>query len=260
MSGTKFRTTSNKNVVQITGLTARYYHLKNHDIYLPSITSILDKFPFSHVLKEYLMKNGYDASRLMMEAAVRGSKIHNAVEDLCKGEKVIKNASLYHNELTEKDELLTEDEWRSVNWFNEWFQAMPITKILGVEKIVYSIKYGYAGTIDLLLQIGDQVWVIDLKTGKGVWDSYWCQVVGYEKALRMKVNKVGILHLNEKADTKNKKHYKLYDLDRQRKMNREKAWELFLNCKTFWDFDHGTKPPKFEIENYPEELQLILPQ
>jgi len=248
------RDTSNKNITQYTMPTGRWYYIKNKNIYLPSSTWILNYYPFADALKGFLMKEGHNASNVMMTKAVEGSKIHNAVADLCVG-KEVKEKDKYWDELTLEYKSLTFIEWQKVNWFVVWFKETPITKILAVEKTVSNLRYGYAGTIDLLCQIKDSTWLIDFKTGGGIWPQYWYQIASYAKAEKTKIDKLGLLHLG----AKNKKHYKLHDLDDQKNITREEVFKGFLNCKYFWDRDNRKRKPIIEVENYPPSLQLEIP-
>lgn len=52
--------------------------------------------------------------------------------------------------------------WRGLQGFTEALKP----RLMAAEEMVCSLKFGYAGTFDALLEIGGLVWLIDLKTGK----------------------------------------------------------------------------------------------
>ena len=83
------------------------------------------------------------------------------------------------------------DNYFTKNEYPENFRARAIVdwikqkgfKIVTNEKIVYSEKYWYAGTLDLLVQ--DQqgrYWIVDFKTSKNISAEYLYQMAGYEIA------------------------------------------------------------------------------
>lgn len=56
-------------------------------------------------------------------------------------------------------------------------------EILGAEFQVWNLTAGYAGTVDLLVRFPDgSVWVVDLKTGKGVYADHALQLMAYCRA------------------------------------------------------------------------------
>jgi hypothetical protein len=55
--------------------------------------------------------------------------------------------------------------------------------IIGTEFQVWNLTVGYAGTIDLLCQLADgSVWLVDLKTGGGVYADHAIQIAAYANA------------------------------------------------------------------------------
>ena len=59
------------------------------------------------------------------------------------------------------------------------FLAATGAKVLLSERQVFNLTYGYAGTLDLLLQIGSRVFITDLKTSRGVYLDHALQVMAY---------------------------------------------------------------------------------
>lgn len=53
-------------------------------------------------------------------------------------------------------------------------------EVLAVEFQVWNLEVGYAGTADLLVRFPDgSIWVVDLKTGKGVYAEHSLQLIAY---------------------------------------------------------------------------------
>jgi hypothetical protein len=61
----------------------------------------------------------------------------------------------------------------------DW-RAVSRAEILAVEFQVFNLTEGYAGTADLLARFPDgSVWLIDLKTGKGLYGEHSLQLIAY---------------------------------------------------------------------------------
>lgn len=54
--------------------------------------------------------------------------------------------------------------------------------IVSSEKAVLNLSEGFAGTFDLLMQIRDELWLLDVKSGKGVYPDYALQLAAYGMA------------------------------------------------------------------------------
>lgn len=64
----------------------------------------------------------------------------------------------------------------------DWL-AVSGAEILGSEFQVFNLTVGYAGTVDLLVRLRDgSIWLIDLKTGKGVYTDHALQAMKYGMA------------------------------------------------------------------------------
>lgn len=97
-----------------------------------------------------------------------GTEAHKWIEEW------IKNPShpLPENEMVKK---MVEN---FVNWAKE-----NNVKFLESEMRVYSEKYWYAGTIDLVLEMGGKKYLGDLKTSSGIYDEHFYQTAAYHNAL-----------------------------------------------------------------------------
>lgn len=127
-------------------------------------------------------------------AALRGTKLHHAAELL----QTTGSADVEPEQLP-----LVESYLRFVE---EW---QP--EILHTEAAVYSVRHGYAGTLDQIADLIDgQRWLLDLKTSKGVYGDMALQLAAYRYADRIhwvnddgvpcdfpmpEVDAVGIVHV-----------------------------------------------------------------
>lgn len=69
-----------------------------------------------------------------------------------------------------------------VNAFLKWNETHK-PKWMETERIVYSKLHKYAGMLDAIAVINDQQFIIDFKTGSGIYPEYSYQLAAYQKAL-----------------------------------------------------------------------------
>ena len=84
----------------------------------------------------------------------------------------------------------------------EWIdQRSP--RLIAAEVTMWS-SLGYAGTFDLLAEIDDEIWLLDWKTGKGVYDEVGLQlaalhyaekVLAEEDTILPKATRFGVVHI-----------------------------------------------------------------
>ena len=102
------------------------------------------------------------------DAALVGSVVHGLVEDLIKGKKIPKQS----------DKAVL-NCW---NLFLDWWNQQNFT-VVEIEKKLFSKKYGYVGTLDLIVKNkkGELV-LIDLKTSNFIVFGYVLQINAYKQA------------------------------------------------------------------------------
>jgi hypothetical protein len=97
--------------------------------------------------------------------------------------------------------------------YRDWLEETGV-KVLTVERQIYNLTLGYAGTFDLLVRFPNgQTYVVDLKTGKGTYSEHALQCVAYamgefvgendvidEKATRLLLEADGIALLHLRPD------------------------------------------------------------
>lgn len=201
---------------------------------VPSVTWIAGHYPKGIGFYKWLADKGWDeAEGIKSAAGDKGSKVHAAISAIIGGYEV-RIDSKFKNPSTDRDEELTLDEIICIDSFKRWFQAVnPIS--LAWDVTVFSDKHNYAGTIDYICKIGEEVYIIDFKTSQAVWAEMEMQVSAYKQAVNngendiliegkpIKVDKLAILQIGYK---RNKDGFKWNDI--------EDAFDLFLNAQAIW--------------------------
>lgn len=237
----------------------RFYEID--EVFYPSATTILEAYPMSFFLREFLQENTKEeAEKKKNEAAIRGSKIHHTLELVLAGKKVssggitedqVKWLGLSDPKLVKYlQKPFTKREDVMMRGFqNFWEDYTP--EVIESERIVWSKKWGFAGTLDAILVIhlpwstkeltafkkaGKKVpprkklkVLMDFKTGKALYPEYDMQVACYREAWKeMTGDKskmvVGLLQLGI-----NQCNYRLKIVKDQKKSFKE-----FLKVKEMW--------------------------
>ena len=235
-----------KGIVQVTISDERWYlkQTTNDKTGLPEIKSvpsstwIASHYPKGIAYYKWLADKGWDEAEAIKSAAAgRGSKVHKAIEHIFEG-KEVRIDSKFVNPQTEQEEELSLEEVDAILSFIEWYkQTKP--KVICYEINVFSDKYNYAGTIDLVCEINGELWIIDFKTSQYIWPSHKIQVSSYGKVIETgehdiaaiakpdapyyKKPKLGILQLGYRL---NKQKFKFTEL--------EDKFDLFLAAQKIW--------------------------
>lgn len=222
----------------------------------PSVSWIGHFYPKGKGFENYLKKNGDDADILVQLAAERGSKVHQAIEALNKGESVPMDRQ-FISTITGLPEELNTNEYAAVMSYRDWWLAegRNAYKILKVEYVVWPEGPGsepggplhFAGTIDLKLQrIEDgTTGILDIKTSKDIYASHIIQVSAYAEA--EKADWAAILQVGY---SRNQRGYKFTEIERR--------FDLFLAAKAIWAYETDGEAPL--QRDYPLALSLGLPK
>lgn len=150
---------------------------------------------------------------VLRNAANRGTLVHEAIEN--------------YNTIGVMD-VRDDLKWYCdayIKWAEKWFP-----KIEASETKVYHKLMRYAGTVDLLARVNDELWLVDFKTSyKAVHKNYRLQLEAYRQALGthgVEVDRKLVLHLG-KTGTYEEYEYPLADAE---------AWRVFTACKIIYDF------------------------
>lgn len=156
----------------------------------PSVTSILGVIAKGFGYDEWLKDVSKNAGKILEEAQLSGSKLHATFESFMLGNEV--SAVGVEGEYTKK-------EWKKVNdWFN-WYNEIEIEPLY-IEEIVYSHEWKVAGTADLICRIGDDIVLIDWKTGNNIYETSEMQIAAYvhmfnSMSYDVKINKGYVVHV-----------------------------------------------------------------
>lgn len=232
-----------KGIVQITTWDERFYAkpvknpitgLPEYDFY-ESSSWISSYYPKGKRFIQWVGEIGFDeAQRRMVEAGVKGSKTHLAAEDILKGLEV-KMDGVYPNKNNDglKEEL-TVEEYEGIMSLVEWLGTINI-EVLASEVTAFNDLHHYAGTVDLICRIDDQVWIIDFKTSPNIWPSHEIQLSSYGY-LSFDLKKLGI-DKKEWADRKIailQLGYNRNKIQKYKFTEVEDKFDLFLSTKAIW--------------------------
>jgi len=174
-------------------------------------------------LEEFAKRIVEDSRAEATRSAEWGSQFHALVEAHVMGEPVV-----------------TVDPYAEpFRLFAEWYNGQGI-QCIGTEEILVNPFYGYAGRMDLLLKIGEDVVLADVKTrsvkgGKPAWyDEQAMQLAAYSHCLPCAhrpdlVTPQKHLSIVVNRDTPEPPYLHWWD-----KEEMDLAWERFKTCRNLW--------------------------
>jgi hypothetical protein len=214
-----------------------YYWVEGE--FMPSVTHILDvSAPKEFGLINFFKQNTpEEIEEISGKARENGTLVHDACEKLLNGVEI----PLSEYPTKAKKALMA---------FNDWFYTVNPTNMV-TEQMVASKEYKYAGTLDLVCNIGDKRVLIDFKTNKSsIYFSNKLQVQAYRQAYEEttgdKIDECWILRLG----TTHKIGYEFKLID-------EVGVKDFMNVyETYLQMNGGEieKPPMIDV--YPELLKF----
>ena len=180
-----------------------YWKDKQPYISVTTILSVIDKPAlrywfgkqvFLAMVKDPTLKEAEALSapyKVSDTAKTRGTTIHSVVEAYKKGSTI---------NLEGVPEALQ-------GFTKAFYRAMEEIDInfLEQEKTIFSKKHKIAGTLDLLAEISKKMYVLDIKTGKDIYQEAFLQTSAYKSILEeegKKIDGIGILLLKEDGSYK----------------------------------------------------------
>ena len=203
------------------------------DVDWPSVTQILQVYPKGQGFYNWLMEKGKDESeRIKTEAGTIGHNIHDTIERMLKGEEV---DTTY---LTNKEEELIEV---FMNWWNNLKKEHKV-KIIHIEKPVINKVDKYVVTIDLVISIDKQLWIIDIKSSNYISSTFSLQLSAYKHAyIQTLKNTFEYVKSNLKEgivlQSINPK-LAIFHLKSNTFIEVEDEFETFLAVKKVWEFEN----------------------
>jgi hypothetical protein len=241
------RLTKLEGFVQITTTDERFYiDEKNGGEPYPSASWVSGYYPKGVEFFKWLASKGWDEAEAIKEAAgMRGGKIHKGIEVLLAGKALAINDALPDgNGLVAEP---TVEEWEGIMSFADWWGTLESPELISTEQTVLCNEpVRFAGTQDLKVKIGEDVWIIDFKSGQSIWPSYEIQVAAYKHCEGNEdVTKCAILQVGYK---KNKRGWKFTEV--------KDRWSLFLSVYDIWWAENENVHPK--QKDYPTSLSIKL--
>ena len=234
---------------RVTILDNRFY-TRNGNFY-PSVTNILQFFPKNKYFENWLKDVGHNAKFIAQKAADEGTQVHEAIERYVEGEKISwLNEHGYSN--------YSLDVWKMILKFHDfWTTCKP--KLIESEIHLFSDKYMYAGTCDLILDINGETWLIDIKTSNSLHTSQELQLAAYTQAwnenFEEKIDRMGILWLksSKRGNKKDKIQGKGWEISESPRSFEENL-KIFNNIHDLFKLENPNPQPV--EEQFPIEIQL----
>lgn len=150
------------------------YHIEGRRY--PRVTSILNVLA-KPGLDAWRRKVGAEeADRVMRAGSELGTRVHQACWPIALGESteaIVSSVRALHQF----------DLVPYVEAFGRWMSER-VADVLGAERVLWSERYAYAGTTDLLVRLRDgRRAVVDLKTSRSLSETYRLQLAAYALAL-----------------------------------------------------------------------------
>jgi hypothetical protein len=232
-------------------LDNRYYTRNGN--YYPSVTSILQYMPKGKFFETWLKDVGHNADVIVRKAAEEGTQVHDAIEKYLQGEKI----SFLNEDGYSKYSL---DVWKMILKFQDFWETYKPT-LVESEIHLFSDKYMFAGTCDLVLEINGEKWLLDIKTSNSLHVSQDLQLSAYAQAwnelYEEKIDRIGILWMKsskrgaDKKGTKIQGHgWEVYESDKSIDEN----LKIFGYIHELYKLEHPNPQPL--DSNFPTEIQI----
>ena len=247
----KNRLEFNPELKQINFLDRRVYK-RGEGVYYPSVTTILQYMPKNKFFESWLKDVGHNADLIMRRAGKEGTQVHEAAEKLVLGEEISWMDDFGNAKYSQI-------VWEMILKFAEFWKTYK-PELISAEDFVWSDKYKYAGTADLVCKMNDEVWLLDLKTSNSIHKSYDLQLASYAKAIEeskgIKIERTGIIWLKSptRGPSKQKgkiqgKGWKVIQVD-----DIEKNFKLFQNIYELYQLENPNTEPIYN--SYPTTIKV----
>lgn len=236
---------------QITFLDRRVYK-RDEGVYYPSVTTVLQYMPKNKFFEQWIKDVGHNADLIMRRAGEEGTQVHDAAEDLIKGEEISWMDDYGHAKYS-----LT--VWKMICRFAEAWKAMN-PSVIATEEFTFSDKFKYAGTADIVAEIEGERWLLDIKTSNSLHKTYDMQLAAYAKAWEemygQKIDRTGIIWLKSTKRSSSKKEGVYQGKGWELKVvdDIDKNFELFKLIYKLYEIENPTTEPIYN--NYPVKVKL----
>lgn len=226
---------------QITLPDSRFYRRNGN--YYPSVTYVLGYYPKGKHFEDWLKKVGYASEYIVKKAAEEGTQVHEMVEEYLNGNELSfldKNGYPQYNP----------DVWQMFLRFVEFWETYK-PKLIETEVHLFSDELKVAGTCDLVCEINDKLWILDVKTSNHIQSTYELQTAVYTQCYKECYGKdtqhQGILWLKSakrgpKKDKMQGKGWEVVEPER----TQEENLSIFKTVRKLFDLENPTSSPSFE--------------
>lgn len=241
----------NPTLKQINFLDRRVYK-RDEGVYYPSVTTVLQYMPKNKFFDNWLKDVGHSADIILRKAGKEGTQVHEAAEKLVLGEEV----SWLDDYGKAK---YSESVWSMIIKFHEfWTTHKP--KLISSEQFIWSDKYKYAGTADIVCEMDGEIWLLDLKTSNSLHRAYDLQLAAYAKGMEevrgQKIDRTGIIWLKANCRSASKKKGVYQGKGWQIKVidNIDYNFDLFQTIYKLYELENPTTEPVYQ--SYPTTLKI----
>lgn len=210
--------------------------------FVPGVTRIIDEAgPVAYGLKQFFLRSTPEsAEETLRTTGDFGARMHDAYEALGNGEEL--NLAEDYPRIKAKKHIMS-----FVNWFQEF---KPNIGSIRTEYTVASKKFKYAGTLDFMCTKGRGIWLVDYKSGGGIYYPHELQIAAYKQAVQemygIRVHHTAIL----RTGSKHKAGFEFKEVN--------KPFKAFQNVyRSYLDLHGGKIPAPPEIDVYPETVRIL---
>lgn len=236
---------------QINILDQRFYRREGK--YYPSVSTILNYFPKNKYFYDWLKEVGQNAELIAQKAANEGTQVHNAIERYILGKEInwidINGNAQY-----------SLDVWRMILKFTDFWKTYK-PELIASEYHLFSDKYEYAGTADLIVRLKDKLWLLDIKTSNSLHTSHELQISAYANAWNEthdeKITDIGIIWLKASTRGPDKQNKKIQGDGWQLKTfdkNIETSMEIFMKIYDIYRLENPEDKPYTDL--FPLSIKL----
>lgn len=254
-------------VVDREGDWTHYYHQPSKT-YLRAVNFILESgYAKGARFYQYLKsKSADEADRILKAAGERSDRVHQAIRIILDTGKIDRSLKVLGEDNATLISL-SNDEWDCLLAFGEFWNRHECVLISG-EKSVYTLSFGYAGTLDAIVRMTKECGVrycpckeyvgrlglYDWKSSGGIYSNYGAQVAAYGAAFNAtateKLDYTAILRIGT-----NHKSTGGYEFEPYNSEETNRHWKEFLAAKQIGDAEY--KPfTDAEIVEIPEVIEL----
>lgn len=180
-------------------------------------------------------------SKALAKAGDIGSQIHSLIEWTLRASLMEEPGPSPH--------ICDKAQWGFMAW-EDWRKSVNLKPVY-VEQTVFSERYGYAGTMDLLAYVNGVLTVLDWKSGKAIYPESYLQNAAYRHAIREMGHgdpAQGIIVRLPKIETDPEFEVKECPPEKH-------CMEKFLNAKALWEWVQANdtyKPAEPKPESTPD--------